>query len=104
MQRGRKAQKPNIATVRKAPNLLSDEHCVWLGRVKPKRPRIRFSLPRQWKENPFGKLPSPDIFWRACTAEQTMRCSILALLESSEVARATNVWRIFMNGERLKPY
>ena len=33
-----------------------------------------------------------------------MRCSILALLESSEVARATNVWRIFMNGERLKPY
>ena len=37
-------------------------------------------------------------------AEQTMRCSILALLESSSVACATNEWRIFMNGERLKPY
>jgi hypothetical protein len=33
-----------------------------------------------------------------------MRGSILALLESSEVARTTNVWRIFMNGEGLKPY
>ena len=33
-----------------------------------------------------------------------MLCSILALLESSDVACATNVWRIVMKGERLKPY